>query len=440
MTGTNERSADAGFAAASTEAAPSARSCPAGASVPAGTACYGGRDSAGAFYLIAVPPAWNQVLVVAAHGGPELGPPRQGRADEDLVRWAVEVRAGFAWAGSTYHQGGVAVHSAAEDVERLRRIFVAHVAKPRRTLLHGQSWGGGVAAVAAQTYARVGDPHPAFDGVLLSAGVLAGGTHSYDFRLDLRVIYQALCHNHPLPDEEQYPLWMGLPAGVDLPQGELARRVSSCLGLGLPKVARTAQQNDKLETILAVARIPERSVLSHLAWATYDFRDIAQKRTGMRNVFGNIDARYRGSRDDDALNASVARYAADPKAVAAFGEDSDPTGMTGVPVLTVHAIDDPIAMVEFEDYFRRTMAAAGRADQLVQTFTDDHEHSYLADPDYPTLLNALMRWIDQGVKPSPSDIAQACSAYEAEFGPGCRFLPGYVPQPLEARVTPRARP
>jgi len=433
-------SMDSGAGAPATEAAPTVRTCPAAAKVPSGTVCYGGRDSLGAFYLVAVPPAWNHVLVVAAHGGPELGPPEQARADDDLVRWAVEVRAGFAWAGTTYHQGGVAVHSAAEDVERLRRIFVAHVAKPRRTVLHGQSWGADVAAVAAQTYARVGDPHPAFDGVLLSAGVLAGGIRSYEYRLDLRVIYQALCHNLPLPDEQQYPLWMGLPAGVDLPREELSRRVSTCLGLGLPRAARTAQQEEKLETILAVVRIPERSVLNHLAWGTYDFRDIAQKRTGMRNIFGNINARYHGSRDDDGLNASVARYAADPGAVAAFGQDSDPDGMIGVPVLTVHAIDDPIAMVEFEDYFRRTMEAAGRADHIVQTFTDDHEHSYLADPDYPALLNALMRWVDDGAKPSASDVSKACTGYEAEFGSGCRFLPNYVPQALDSRVTPRARP
>jgi hypothetical protein len=286
----------------------------------------------------------------------------------------------------------------------------------------------------------VGEAHPAFDGLLLTDGVLAGGTHSYDFRLDLRVVYQALCQNLPRADEQQYPVWMGLPAGVDLTRDELSRRVSACLGLGLPQAARTAQQQRKLDTILAVVHIPERSVLSHLAWGTYDFRDIAHKRTGMRNVFGNIDARYRGSSDDERLNASVARYAADPSAVAAFAEDSDPNGRIGVPVLTVHAIDDPIAMVEFEDYFRKTMAAAGQADHLVQTFTDDHEHSYLADPDYPALLYALVGWIDGDVPPTPSGIAQSCTRLEAEFGPGCRFRPDYVPQPLETRVTPRSRP
>ena len=51
-----------------------------------------------------------------------------------------------------------------------------------------------------------------YDAVLLTSGVLGGGTRSYDFRLDLRVVYQALCNNHPRPDEPAYPLWMGLPA------------------------------------------------------------------------------------------------------------------------------------------------------------------------------------------------------------------------------------
>jgi len=51
-----------------------------------------------------------------------------------------------------------------------------------------------------------GASRPPYDAVLLTSGVLAGGTRSYDFRLDLRVVYQAVCGNHPRPDEAQYPL------------------------------------------------------------------------------------------------------------------------------------------------------------------------------------------------------------------------------------------
>ena len=38
-----------------------------------------------------------------------------------------------------------------------------------------------------------------YDAVLLTSGVLAGGSRSYDFRTDLRVVYQYLCNNHPGP-------------------------------------------------------------------------------------------------------------------------------------------------------------------------------------------------------------------------------------------------
>jgi hypothetical protein len=53
--------------------------------------------------------------------------------------------------------------------------------------------------------------------VLLSAGVLAGGTRSYDFRTDLRATYQYLYGNHPRATEAQYELNIGFPAGQTAP-------------------------------------------------------------------------------------------------------------------------------------------------------------------------------------------------------------------------------
>ncbi len=416
------------------EAAPLAAACPEG--VPAGARCLRGQDSAGAPYLIVMPAQWNQVLVVHAHGGPALGEPKASRADEDIKRWAITVKAGYAWAGSVFRQGGVAVRSAAEDTERVRRIFVEHVATPRHTLLHGQSWGANVAAKAAEMVAAPGARSP-YDAVLLTSGVVAGGTRSYDFRLDLRVVYQYLCHNHPRPDEPAYPLWMGLPAGSTLTRAELSKRVDDCLGVRKPAAQRSPGQARRLKTIVDVIRIPEGSVLAHLNWATWHFQDIAQHRTGGRSVFGNEGVRYAGSDDDAALNAGVLRYRADPQAVAQFGADTDLTGRIGVPVLTVHGIGDPTAFVELESAFRETMERAGTAGRLVQVFSDHATHSYLSDPTYPALFEALLRWVDAGEKPTPAGIAQRCQALEATFGPGCRLQPDYRSPPLSTRVAPR---
>ena len=418
------------------QAAPAATSCPEG--LPAATRCLAGTDTEGASYLIAMPAQWSGVLVLHAHGGPELGVPKVDRTAEDLQRWSVMVKAGHAWAGSTYRQGGVAVRSAAEDTERLRRIFVQHVAKPQRTLLHGQSWGASVAAKAAEMYAAPGKP-PAYDAVLLSSGVLGGGTRSYDFRLDLRVVYQSLCANHPAPNEAQYPLWMGLEPGSTLTRSELARRVDDCLGLRRPEAQRSKEQQARVKTIVQVIHIPERSIQGHLNWATWHFQDIVQRRTGGLNPFDNVGVRYSGSGDDAALNAKVLRYQADPEAVRVFGNDTDLSGRIGVPVLTVHGINDPIAFVELESAFRDTMAQAGTSARLVQTFTNDSEHSYLSSPVYATLVEALLQWAGQGIKPTPEGIAKRCPQLEGTFGPGCRFLPDHHPAPLEERVAARRR-
>ena len=434
------------FAAGAAEpergARPEARPCPDG--VAPGTRCLSGLYSEGAYYWLALPPDWGGTLVVHAHGGPELGAPRPERAAADLARWSVWTRAGYAYAGSGFRQGGVAVRSAAADTERVRGLFSAEFGLPKRTVLHGQSWGAGVAAVLAEMVTA--DARPPFDAVLLTSGVLGGGTRSYDFRLDLRVVYQAVCANHPLAEEPAYPLWQGLPPGSALTRAELARRVEDCTGIGHPAAGRSAAQQRRLETILRVIGIEEGSLLGHLSWGTWHFQDIVFKRLGGRNPFGNEGVSYRGSPDDADLNARVARYRADPTARADFDADAGLSGRIAVPVLTLHAVHDPVAFVELESSFHDTMAAAGTAGpfgHLVQAFTDDREHSYLADAEYVAAMRALLDWVERGGlgkdKPDPAALAARCTTLEPRFDPatGCRFVPGYRPAPLSARVQSR---
>lgn len=418
--------------------APQRTACP--PTVPADATCFNGSDGAGSLYWIAIPANWQrEVLVMHAHGGPELGAPTLARGADDLQRWSVMVKAGYAWAGSTYRRGGYGVTMAAEDTERLRRLFVAHFGQPRRTVLHGQSYGGGVASKLAELHGPVPGQRPAYDGVLLTSGVLGGGGNAYGFRLDLRVVYQYVCRNHPRPDEVQYPLWMGLPAGAKLARTELAERVKECTGVGLPAAQRSPQQAARLKTILSVVKIPERTLLSHLGWATWLFEDLTQKRLGGRNPFGNARVVYSGSNDDAALNAGVLRYDADPQAVAALADDSRPTGQLRLPVLTLHAIHDPTAFVELESAYRDIVARAGASNWLVQTFSDEAEHSYLSDAEYPALMTALLDWIDRGDKPTPQKVVRLCMQYEAGFGTGCHVKPDYVSPPLASRVPAAGR-
>lgn len=412
--------------------------CPDG--LPAATRCLAGQDQNGAYYWIAIPKAWNGSLVVHAHGGPRLKTPKPDDAVEDLQRFAVTVAEGYAWAGSNYRREGYGVRSAAEDTDNLRKLFWTQFGRPKRTLLHGQSWGANVAAKTAELYARDADGKRVYDGVILTNGVVSGGTRAYDFRADLRAVYQYYCGNHPEADEAQYPLWQGQPVGSKLTNRQLDERVNACTGVDLPPEQRSAVQKRNLSNILAVTRIPERTLGSHLGWATFTFADLVNKRLGGRNPFTNEGVVYQGSDDDAALNSGVARFAADPEGVRLLSEDSDLTGDLQVPTLTLHAIDDPTAFVELEQVLHDTVAKAGKSALLVQTFTDEHEHSKLATPQYAALFRAMSAWIDHGAKPDAARLAALCADAVSVYGEACHFRPTYTPPTLANRSYVREKP
>lgn len=223
-------------------------------------------------------------------------------------------------------------------------------------------------------------------------------------------------------------------------QADVALRVNECLALDKPAAQRTAAQQAKIDTITKVIKIPESAIQSHMNWGTMHFQDISAKRTGGASPFGNEGAVYAGSADDAALNAGVLRYRADPAAYRNFADDTDPVGRIGVPVLSAKWISDPTAFVELDARFRAVMQQGGSGDRLVQTFTRQGTHSYISDATYPTLMTALMQWVEAGVKPTAAGIAAACSANEAKFGVGCSFDAAYVPASLSTRVPERQRP
>lgn len=393
--------------------------------------CFTGADDNGSQYWIAIPNNWNKTLIMHAHGGPRLSPITRDSSREDIERFAVNVKQGYAWAGSSYRRPGYGVRMAAEDTENLRKIFVHAFGKPERTILHGQSWGGNVAAKGIELYPT------SYDGMILTNGMVAGGTKNYLHRADLRAVYQFYCHNHPRPDEPQYPLWTGLPAGATLTSKELEARVNACTGVGLKPEQRTEAQKRNLAAILGVVPVPERTLVSHLNWATFMFRDLTQRVLGGANPFPNQDVQYRGSGDDDALNRGVLRFAADPSAIAQLSRDSDMTGDLRVPAISMHAIHDPTAMVEYEEEYRAVVTGKGAQDKLVQVFTNEKDHSKLSDAEYAAIFDALSRWVIDGIKPTQQTIAGLCQRYDAEFSGGCHFNDGFKPQPLFSKVARR---
>lgn len=382
--------------------------------------CSVGRDHNGAWLLVAMPRQWNHRLIVHAHGGPRLTAPKADDSAEDLDRFAVMVKQGYAWIGSTYRRAGYGVRMAAADVDNSRRVFWAQWGRPERTLLHGQSWGGNVAAKAAELYSLDVEGRPNYDGVLITNGVLYGGTGAYGFRADLRAVYQYYCRNHPAPGEAQYPLWRGLPADSKMTRDELRRRVDDCTGLDSKPARRTPQQAARLRDILAATGVEERQLLGHLAWGTFHFRDLVQKRLDGRNPFDNTRTVYAGSRDDKALNAGVERFAADPAAVAKLAYDADLSGQIVLPTLTVHAVHDPVVSYRADAAYAAKVRAAGQDRLLAQVVTDEDEHSRLRDATYLGVLGSLEAWLDGGARPDAARVQATCLSLAAKPA-DCRF-------------------
>lgn len=123
--------------------------------------------------------------------------------------------------------------------------------------------------------------------------------------------------------------------------------------------------------------------------------------------------------------------------MATFAADADLEGTIGVPVFSVHAINDPTAFVEMQHSFAQTMARGGSASRLVQVYTDHSVHSYLADAVYIAAAQSLLDWVQRGDKPTPQAWAARCAALTG--GSDCKVRPGYAPAPLESRVAPRER-
>jgi hypothetical protein len=416
-------------------AAPSTVACP--APVAEIAACYSERLASGAYVLAAMPKDWNGNLIVFGHGGPALVPPTAASSESDLAKYSFAVKKGYAWIASSNRREGYGVLMAAQDAEDARRFFIERLAKPRRTIYHGASYGGLVGAKLIEAFARNTDGSLNYDGAFFNSGFVVGAPVGHQFRADLRAVYQYYCKNLPAADEPAYPLWSGLPADSKLTLKGLEAAVDACTGVAHAAAERSETQTQNLANILGVMRFPESMLVRHMQAATFLFRDIAERVTQGRSAFSNMDVRYTGSSDDAALNRDVARFAADPAAVAALKADGEPTGALPVPVVSIHSINDPQVVVEVQSAYRATVERAGSGERLVQAFTDEKLHTGQSAPELAAALDALMQWIDKGDKPTAQSIAAGCERERGALEGRCSYHPEYSPKPYGTRYYSR---
>lgn len=402
--------------------------------LPTGTQCYNGRDANGAYYLIAIPSNYNGQLLLHCHGGPlfsyETITPLTH--ENDLGPFSVRdvLNKGWAIAASSYAQVGWAVTKDAADSENLRQIFAAAFGRASRTIVEGNSFGAVVAAMVAEKFAVAPDGTRNYNAAMPICGLVGGVLRQGYLLSDQRTVYQYYCNNLPLPNETQYDLYRGVDdPGITTPT-LATQRVNACTGLNLAPAQRTPAQQAALSNIKNVLTIrSDADATMRLTRGLFHLYDITANQQGGLNAFHSLDAVFRGSTDDTALNAAITRYPAVQSAVQLLMDDADPTGHVSIPVATLHAENDERAWPEMESVYRDTFTDAGTDNLLLQMFTTEGGHCGFTIPEFQAVFNSLNDWISTGTRPIPPAVAASCVGDNT----ACRFDPGYVPADWSAR-------
>jgi pimeloyl-ACP methyl ester carboxylesterase len=320
--------------------------------------------TASAVYRICMPATWNGDLVVYAHG--YVSPTRPVEIPEDQVRlpngkgideFATDL--GYAFVMSSYRTNGLAMREAQGDLLEAIDIFRTLKGNPVRILLVGVSEGGQIAVKGAEEYPAV------YDGALALCGPYGDFNGQTSYFGDFRVIFDYF-----------FPGLMP-PTPVDIPPALLGTWETATYSTTVKPVVVDPANAAALDQLLAVTAAPfdvadpatkEQTVERLLWYNVYATNDARAKLGGQ--PYDNRTRSYAGSTDDPALNRDVARFDADPAALATIDAYYQTTGQIGMPLLLMHTKGDPVVPVAQVDLYRAKAEKAGAAANL-ETYTFD---------------------------------------------------------------------
>ena len=324
--------------------------------------CVDGVLEHGALYQVCFPSAWNGDLVLYAHGhvpaDRELALPDDQVAGQSLA--ATVNGLGYAYGTTSYRSNGLIGPEGVEDMVELeatvRRLYRPD---PGRTVLVGVSEGGMVAGLAAER-------HPdRFDGALSACGPVGDLRGQLDYFVDFRVVFDYLFPG-VIPGTavavppEVADQWEATYA----PAVVLAIVTNPAAARELVSISGAAIERDDVVAIAV-------SAVSILWYNVVGTANAQQRLAGQ--PFDNSARVYSGSTDDAALNAGVARFTADPSALAAMNE-FETTGNLQVPVATLHTTGDPVVPFEQQALYAAKVNQAGASARLTQIAVERYGH------------------------------------------------------------------
>ncbi len=379
----------------------------------------------GVAYKIRVPANWdtsNNTLLVFAHphqiGGPWPWPAPQTPGFEQQL-----LDMGYALAGSAF---GDSSKEGVQHTHQLTTFFRGAVGNPTRTIVWGNSFGAGVALKLIEKYPGI------YDGAIANCAPSAGQAENMDAALAFSLAYDAAIG-------WREDLWGPLEDVRD----DLA--VSDVL----PFVQWPTQSPwpPEWQFIRLVLHLPDAAFWTPDAgsggwkfyqlqmWKATVLRSAAEREAG-GPVAENIGTEYSVDEDDatlaslgltrDWVNEKLAymnaraSIVADRAARRHLEQWGAPEGDLRRPVLTMHCVNDGMAFVSHETYYRALVESARSEDLLLQTFINRSGHCAFTAGDYRKALAAMTSWLDTGVRPDPSDTT---------LFPSPPFVPTFAPGP-----------
>jgi pimeloyl-ACP methyl ester carboxylesterase len=335
-------------------------------------------DINGARFRIDMPDQWNGGLVVYCHG---YSPKPVGFDTKPNALMNVFLDQGYAVIQSGYAAGGWAIQEAIVDTESLRRYFVKKYGKPKETYITGHSMGGFLTMSIIEQYPAI------YDAAMPMCGPLAP---------PLQFIARGAFDSRVLFD---YYFPGALPGPIDIPADfrntpELAKQIEALLDASRDKAAILRRQNGTKSN---------KDLAGVLTFLTAMFRELQDRAGG--NPFDNRNIIYSNTDDDNAVNAGVKRYTADPKAVEYLRTFYTPTGRISRPVLAIHTSYDPLVPVSIPNVYQSLVDGAGTSNLFVQQYVKHDGHCNILPEEMKKGFSDLREWKSSGVRPKPGDQA-----------------------------------
>lgn len=294
----------------------------------------------GAIHRFCLPAGWEAggALLVYAHGYvwfneplaiPEshicFGEPGQQSCVNELVN-----DFGIAFATTSYPTNGLAVLPAVEDVASVVAHFAQRYGAPGTVLLAGVSEGGLVTTLAVERHPEL------FDGGLAACGPIGSWQAQLAYLGDFRLLF-----HYFFPEISPFP-----SDTLAIPPGLIEAWGSDYFDQQLAPALFDPANEGRLRQLLATSQIAHSpgdtatirlALYDALAYNIMATNEVTEKLGG--NPFDNIGRLYRGSDDDEALNAAIPRWAAAPAALAAM-QPYETTGQLARPLVTLHTSRD----------------------------------------------------------------------------------------------------